>query len=83
MTHATIAVCRGSDCTSGPGESNDGVTAAIGVLLVDHSPDGRRYTLTATTFHFDPASAIAAELLAAGAVAIRIELVLGHRPYVP
>jgi hypothetical protein len=80
---SSIAVCRGGDCTSGPGESIDGVTAALGVLLVDHASDGRRYTLTATTFHFDPVSSIAAELLAAGAVAIRIELLLGHRPWAP
>ena len=80
---SVITVCRGSDCASGGGESLDGVTAWIGTLLVDHVPDGRRYTLTATTFHFDPASAIAGELLTAGAVPVRIELVLGHRPYVP
>lgn len=81
---STVEVCRpAAGCSSEPSPTTQGVTAAIGPILVDHAEDGRRYTLTATTFHFEPGSAVADELAAAGPVPVRIELLLGHRPFVP
>jgi uncharacterized protein (TIGR03790 family) len=79
----SVEVCRAADCVAEASATVDGVTASIGVILVDHLEDGRSYTLTATTFHFEPGSAIAGELAAAGPVPVRIELLLGHRPYAP
>ncbi|MBN1771143.1 MAG: hypothetical protein JXB32_07785 [Deltaproteobacteria bacterium] len=81
---SSVEVCRATaGCTSGASGSVDGATVAIGAILVDHAEDGRRYTLTATTFHFEPGSPLAEELAAAGPVPVRIELLLGHQPYVP
>jgi hypothetical protein len=75
--------CVDAECTTAEGGSAEGVTASLGALLPDWSAAGRRYTLTATGFHFDPAAPLTAALREAGPVAVRIEVRLGHRPAVP